>query len=110
MNIKKIWDENQRLKQTGLPLEHGRVFLIKSDLSNVHIYSSIHWTSHFLQGTRKRQPYLNGDPVLQEWEGLQKDIEEAGAESQRLRDEESQGRYRNLGFKLADKSTTSYDM
>ena len=25
--------------------------LVKSDLSSVHVYSSIHWTSHVLQGT-----------------------------------------------------------
>ena len=39
------------------------VTLIKTDLSSVHLYSSIHWKSHFLQGTIKTRPCLTGDPV-----------------------------------------------
>ena len=34
-----------------------------SDLPNVHVYSSVHWTSHFLQGTRKTWPCISGRPV-----------------------------------------------
>ena len=26
-------------------------YLVKSDLSGLHAYSSVHWTCHFLQGT-----------------------------------------------------------
>ena len=35
----------------------------KSDLFSVHVYSSVLWTSHFLQGTRKIQSCLIGHPV-----------------------------------------------
>ena len=51
---------------TGRPVEHGCVFhvyLIKSELTNVHVYSSLHWTSNILQDTRKTLPCLNGYPV-----------------------------------------------
>ena len=27
-------------------------YLVESDLSSVHVYRSVHWTSHFLQGTK----------------------------------------------------------
>ena len=27
-------------------------YLVISDLSRVNVYCSVHWTSHFLQGTR----------------------------------------------------------
>ena len=30
----------------------------KNDLSSVHVYSSVHWTSHFIQGTRKIRPCI----------------------------------------------------
>ena len=34
---------------------------VKSDLFSVYVYSSVHWTSHLLQGTRKHgQVYLVG--------------------------------------------------
>ena len=33
-------------------------YLVKSDFSSVHMYNSVHWTSHFLKGTRKTQPCL----------------------------------------------------
>ena len=33
-------------------------YLGKSDLSSVHVYSSVDCTSHFLQGTRKTRPCL----------------------------------------------------
>ena len=36
----------------------------KSDLSSVQVYSGVHWTSYFLQGTRKTRPCLTGHPVL----------------------------------------------
>ena len=35
----------------------------KSDLSSVHVYSGVHLTSHFLQGTRKTWPCLTGHSV-----------------------------------------------
>ena len=35
-------------------------YLVKSDLSGVHVYSSVNWTRHFLQGTRKTRPCLSG--------------------------------------------------
>ena len=34
-------------------------YLVKIDLSRVHVYNSIHWTSHFLKGTRKIRPCLS---------------------------------------------------
>ena len=38
-------------------------YLGKSDLSSVHVYSSVHWTSHFLQGTIEELPCLTGHLV-----------------------------------------------
>ena len=38
-------------------------YLGKSDLYIVHLYSTVHWTSHFLQGIRKTRPCLTGHPV-----------------------------------------------
>ena len=38
-------------------------YLLKSDQSSVHMYSSVHWTCHFLQGTRNTGPCLSGRPV-----------------------------------------------
>ena len=35
----------------------------KSDLSIVHVYSGVHWTSHFLQSIRKTRPCLTGHTV-----------------------------------------------
>ena len=37
--------------------------LVKNNLFNVHVYSIVHWTRHFLQGTRKTRPCLTGHPV-----------------------------------------------
>ena len=50
---------------TGCPVIHGRFFWyhVKTDLSSVHVYNSVHWTSHFLQGTRKTRSCLTGHPV-----------------------------------------------
>ena len=36
---------------------------VQGDLSSIYVYSSLHWTSHFLQGTRKTRPCLTGHPV-----------------------------------------------
>ena len=33
------------------------------------LYRRLHWTSHFLQGTRKTQLYLSGNPVVNETNG-----------------------------------------
>ena len=38
-------------------------YLGNSDLARVHVYSSVHWTSQFLLGTRKTRPCLIGHPV-----------------------------------------------
>ena len=38
-------------------------YLVKSDLFSVRVYSSLRWTSHFLQGTRKTRPCLSGQVV-----------------------------------------------
>ena len=32
-------------------------------MPSVHVYSSVHWTRHFLKGTRKTRPNLTGNPV-----------------------------------------------
>ena len=39
-------------------------YLWKSNLYSVHVYSSVHWTIHFLQGTSKTWPCLTGYPVI----------------------------------------------
>ena len=36
----------------------------KSDLSSVRVYLSVHWTSHFLQGTRQTRQCLSGQVVV----------------------------------------------
>ena len=38
-------------------------YLVKWYLSSVHVYSSVHWTSHFIQGTTKTCLCLTGHPV-----------------------------------------------
>ena len=38
--------------------------LVKHDLPSEGVYSSLHWTNHFLQGTRKTLPCLSGHVVL----------------------------------------------
>ena len=38
-------------------------YLGKSEHCTVTRYRSVHWTSHFLQGTRKTWPCLSGDHV-----------------------------------------------
>ena len=38
-------------------------YLGKSELSSVRVYSSVHWTNQFLQGTRKTRPCRTGHPV-----------------------------------------------
>ena len=35
-----------------------------SDLSSVPYCTRVHWTSHFLRGTRKTRPCLTGHPVV----------------------------------------------
>ena len=49
-------------------VKHDRVFFVplKSDLSSVRLYSSVHWTSHFLQVTRKTRSCLTGHSVVEE--------------------------------------------
>ena len=39
-------------------------YLGNSDLPRVIVYSSVHWASQFLLGTRKTRPCLTGHPVL----------------------------------------------
>ena len=39
----------------------------KSDLSSVHVYSSLHWKFHFMQGTRKTRSCLTGQWSLCSW-------------------------------------------
>ena len=38
--------------------------LVKSDLSSLYVYSSVHWTIHFLQGSRNTRPCITGHPVF----------------------------------------------
>ena len=42
---------------------------VKSDLSSVHVFRSVYWTSHFLQGTRETRPCLSGRVVWVHWYG-----------------------------------------
>ena len=39
------------------------LYLFKGDLSSVHIHSSVHWSGHFLYGTRTTRPCLSGRVV-----------------------------------------------
>ena len=39
------------------------------------VYSSVHFTSHFIQGSRKTQPYLTGHPVPEEGEEILLEID-----------------------------------
>ena len=48
------------------------LYLVKSDLSSVHVYYSIHWTSYFLEGTKKTRPCITGHPVDYEYADGQK--------------------------------------
>ena len=52
---------------TRWPDIHGSIFwyLVLSDLSSVHYFTRKHWTSHFLQGTIKTGPCVNGNPVYE---------------------------------------------
>ena len=38
-------------------------YLVKSDLLSVRYCTSLHWTSHLLQGTRNTRPCITGHPV-----------------------------------------------
>ena len=38
-------------------------YLVKRDLSSVHVYSSLHWTNPALQGTRATRLCLSGRVV-----------------------------------------------
>ena len=40
--------------------ENNHLNMSKSDFSSVNVYSSV----HFLQGTRKKRPFLIGHPVV----------------------------------------------
>ena len=46
-------------------------YLVKSDLSNVRYCTRVHWTSYFLQGTRKTRSCLTGHPVPIQFELVQ---------------------------------------
>ena len=39
------------------------LYLVKSDLVIVFYTTSVHWTSHFLKGTRNTRSCLTGHPV-----------------------------------------------
>ena len=49
-------------------------YLVKSDLSSVHVNSSVHWSSHFSQGTRKTHPVFgrihNRNTMKRAWQFL----------------------------------------
>ena len=62
--------------QGDFPFDHRVVYnwyLLNSDLSIVH-YLRVHWTSHFIQGTRNTRPCLTGhpvgEPILGKWQQL----------------------------------------
>ena len=38
-------------------------YIVKSDLLSVHNFTSVHRTSHFLEGTRYTRPCITGNPV-----------------------------------------------
>ena len=42
-------------------------YLVKRDLSSVRVYSSVHWTSHFLQGNRNTRPCTTGHPLYKKY-------------------------------------------
>ena len=39
------------------------LYLVKSGLSSVHVYSNVHWTINFLQGTRRTRSWISGRAV-----------------------------------------------
>ena len=41
-------------------------YLEKSDLSSIHVYSSMPWTGHILQGTKKNTAMFNWSPCSPE--------------------------------------------
>ena len=41
-------------------------YLGNCDLFSVHVYSSVHWTSQFVQGTRKSRQFLTVTTIDQE--------------------------------------------
>ena len=63
--------ENLYLQGDQLTLPVFFWFLVWSDMSIVQctctLYSSVYWTSHFIQGTRKIRPCLTRHPVHQSW-------------------------------------------
>ena len=52
----------QAVNHTAWPAIHGRVFLVPRKKS-VRYSLCLHWTSHFLQGTRNTRPCISGHPV-----------------------------------------------
>ena len=38
-------------------------YLVKSDLTSVRVYSSLHWAIYFLQGKSKTRPCLSGQVI-----------------------------------------------
>ena len=62
--------ETKDILPTTRPDKHGRVFFyfVKSELSIVPYCTreTVHWTSHFFQGTRKKRPCKTGHAVPEE--------------------------------------------
>ena len=69
-DIRDIHVERQYFIQ-GVTVQYSMTvcfwYLVKSDLSSAHVYSCLHWTSNFLQGTRKTRPCFAGHPVALEF-------------------------------------------
>ena len=66
-----LGDGRQALIQ-GDQLNMNMLFwhLGKGDLSSVHVYSGVHWISHFIKGARKTRTCLTGHPVQYRRAGL----------------------------------------
>ena len=63
--------EKVRGYNTSWPDKHSRVLLVlvKRDLFSVRYCTSVHWTSHVLQGTSKTRSCITGHPVIYQYPG-----------------------------------------
>ena len=50
-------------------------YIVKRTVFSVRVYSSLQWTSYFLQGTRKTRPYSSGHSVPEDRGGVEASAE-----------------------------------
>ena len=71
LGLGKKLSTTKKLNDITYTLQHEKInmavyfwYLIKSDLSSVRNFNTVHWTSFFIQGTRYTQPCITGHPVV----------------------------------------------